>query len=315
MLDPPDHTKWRRVLGSYFSPGRVERLEEEQRKFARDLIEKFRANGEVDFYEAFAGVFPTTIFLQILGLPIDKLDDFMIWEAAILHATAEEDPDHSKAFAAMMEVMGYFQGLITERREQPETRGDDIVSHAIEWKIDGEAPKDEDLLSCMLLLFMAGLDTVAAQLSYAFYHLANHDEDRQRLIDDPSQVPHAVEELMRAYPIVQTSRIATSDVDFRGCPVKEGDMVAFSLGMAGRDPNAYENSREVDLDRVNPRHISFGAGPHRCLGSHLARQEMVVALQEWHKLIPNYRVSDPDAVIEHSAGVYSIECLPLAWDV
>jgi cytochrome P450 len=156
---------------------------------------------------------------------------------------------------------------------------------------------------------------VAAQLSYAFYHLANHDTDRQRLIDDPSLVPHAVEELMRAYPIVQTSRIATSDFDFRGCPVKEGDMVSFPLGMAGRDPKAYEKSREVDLDRENPRHISFGAGPHRCLGSHLARQEMVVALQEWHKLIPNYRVSDPDAVIEHSAGVYSLECLPLAWDV
>lgn len=315
MLDPPDHTKWRKVLGAYFSPGRVERLEEEQRQFARDLIEAFLAKGEVDFYAAFAGIFPTTIFLRILGLPIDKLDDFMRWEEKILHATTEEDPDHSIAFAAMMEVMGYFQGLIDERRANPKSRGDDIVSHAIGWTIDGEPAQDQDVLSCMLLLFMAGLDTVAAQLSYSLYHLATHDEDRARLVNDPSLVPLAVEEMMRAYPIVQTARIATEDIDFHGCPIKSGDMVAFPLGMAGRDPSTYDTARHVDLDRDNPRHISFGAGPHRCLGSHLARQEMVVVLQEWHKLIPNYWVSDLDAVVEHSGGVYSIEKLPLAWNL
>jgi cytochrome P450 len=315
MLDPPDHTKWRRVLGLYFSPGRTERLEAEQRQFARELIQGFLAKGECDFYAEFAAVFPTTIFLQILGLPIDKLSDFMVWEDKILHSTAESDPDRSVAFGAMMEVMGYFQGLITERREDPASRGDDIVSHAITWEIDGAPPSDEDILSCMLLLFMAGLDTVAAQLSYSFFHLATHDGDRKRLAGDPSLVPGAIEELMRAYPIVQTARKATSDFDFHGCPVKTGDMVTFPLGMAGRDPNEYDDARVVDLDRQNPRHISFGAGPHRCLGSHLARQELVVVLQEWHKLIPDYRISDLDAVVEHSGGVYSIEKLPLAWDV
>jgi cytochrome P450 len=214
----------------------------------------------------------------------------------------------------MMEVMGYFQSLVTERREHPEARADDIVSHAIDWQIDGEPASDEDVLSCMLLLFMAGLDTVAAQLSYSFFHLATHDEDRKRLVSEPSLAPHAVEELMRAYPIVQTARTATKDMDFHGCPVKAGDMVAFPLGLAGRDPQAFDNAREVDLDRANPRHISFGAGPHRCLGSHLARQELAVVLQEWHALIPDYRITDLDAVVEHSGGVYSIECLPLAWN-
>jgi cytochrome P450 len=315
MLDPPDHTKWRRVLGLYFSPGRTERLESDQRQFARDLIQSFLDRGECDFYAEFAAVFPTTIFLQIMGLPIDRLRDFMVWEDKILHGTTDSDPDRSIAFGAMMEVMGYFQGLITERRDDPSSRGDDIVSHAINWEIDGEPAKDEDVLSCMLLLFMAGLDTVAAQLSYSFFHLATHDDDRKRLIDDPTLVPGAVEELLRAYPIVQTARKATQDFEFHGCPVKTGDMVSFPLGMAGRDPNEYDDAREVSLDRENPRHISFGAGPHRCLGSHLARQELVVALQEWHKLIPDYRISDLDAVVEHSGGVYSIEKLPLAWDV
>jgi cytochrome P450 len=314
MYDPPEHTKWRRVLGAYFSPGRVERLEQEQRQFARKLIERFRATGECDFYRDFAGIFPTSIFLQILGLPLEKLNDFMAWEDKILHGTAEEDPDRSIAFGAMTEVMGYFQGLITERRESPETCGDDIVSHAIDWTIDGQPASDEDLLSCMLLLFMAGLDTVASQLSYAFFHLATNEKDRRRLVEDPTRVPQAVEELMRAYPIVQTARRATGDFEFHGCPVKAGDMVAFPLGLAGRDEKAYSNAKHVDLDRPNPRHISFGAGPHRCLGSHLARQEMTVALQEWHTLIPDYRVADMDKVVEHSGGVYSLERLPLAWD-
>jgi cytochrome P450 len=314
MLDPPMHTKWRHVLGLYFSPGRVKQLEDEQRTFAADLIEKLRASGSCDFYSDFAAVFPTTIFLQIMGLPIDKLDDFMVWEDKILHATAESDPDRSKSLAAMMEVVGYFGGLITEKRADPATRGDDIVSHALEWEIDGEAPSDNDLLSCMLLLFMAGLDTVAAQLSYAIYHLATHPADRQKLVDDSSRVPAAVEELLRAYPIVQTARIATRDVEFHGCPVKKSDMVAFPLGMANRDPHQHERGGTVDLDAPRPRHISFGAGPHRCLGSHLARQEMIVALQEWHRLIPDYQVADESQVVEHTGGVYGIDHLPLRWE-
>lgn len=313
MLDPPEHGKWRHVLGLYFSPGRVRELEDEQRAFVVDLIEKFRASGSCDFYADFAAVFPTTIFLQIMGLPVDKLADFMVWEDKILHATAESDPDRSIALNAMMEVVGYFSGLIAEKRDDPTTRGDDIVSHAIEWEIDGEKPSDNDLLSCMLLLFMAGLDTVASQLSYAFYHLAKHPSDRRTLVEDLSRVPNAVEELLRAYPIVQTARIATQDVEFHGCPIKKDDMVAFPLGMASRDPNEYTRGGSVDFDAPRPRHISFGAGPHRCLGSHLARQELVVALQEWHRLIPDYEIADESAVVEHTGGVYGIDRLPLRW--
>lgn len=313
MLDPPEHNKWRHLLGLYFSPGRVNALEEEQREFAVELIEKFRGDGRCDFCTDFASVFPTTIFLQIMGLPLDRLADFMVWEDKILHPTPESDPDRSIAIGAMMEVVGYFSGLITERRDDPSSRGDDIVSHAIDWEIDGEKPSDNDLLSCMLLLFMAGLDTVAAQLSYSFYHFATHRGDRQTIIDDPSRIPAAVDELLRAYPIVQTARKATKDIEFHGCPIKEGDMVAFPLAMANRDPSVFARGGTVDLNAPRPRHIGFGAGPHRCLGSHLARQELTVALQEWHRLIPHYDLADALAVTERGGGVYSLDRLPLRW--
>jgi cytochrome P450 len=315
MIDPPEHGKWRHLLGLYFSPSRVRKLEEEQRVFARDLITTFAESGSCDFYADFAAVFPTSIFLQIMGLPTAKLEDFMGWEAKILHATAESDPDRSKAVAAMMEVVGYFSALIAEKREDPSKRGDDIVSHALDWQIDGEAPSDADLLSCMLLLFMAGLDTVASQLSYTFLHLATHPADRKRIVDDPSIIPAAIEELIRAYPIVQTARKATKDIDFHGCPIKKGEVVKFPLAMANRDPHEHERGGEVDFDAPRPRHISFGAGPHRCLGSHLARQEMVVVLEEWHRLLPEYELADPAAVVEHTGGVYGIDALPLRWPI
>ncbi|MGH3556351.1 MAG: cytochrome P450 [Mycobacterium sp.] len=313
MLDPPEHGKWRNLLGLYFSPGRVRGLEDEQRVFARDLINKFLRSGSCDFYSDFAAIFPTTIFLQIIGLPIAKLPDFMHWEAKILDATADSDPDRSIAVAAMMEVAGYFSELIAEKRADPGKRGDDIVSHALDWRIDGEAPLDADLLSCMLLLFMAGLDTVASQLSYSFLHLATHEADRKRIATDASIIPVAVEELLRAYPIVQTGRKATKDIDFHGCPVKKGEVIELPLAMANRDPREHHRGGTVDLDAPRPRHIAFGAGPHRCLGSHLARQELTVVLEEWHRLIPEYELADASAVTEHTGGVYGIDTLPLRW--
>jgi cytochrome P450 len=315
MIDPPEHGKWRNLLGLYFSPGRVHALEDEQRAFAQDLISKFLSKGACDFYAEFAAIFPTTIFLQIMGLPIEKLPDFMQWEAKILHTTADSDPDRIIAVAAMMEVAGYFSELIAEKRADASRLGDDIVSHALDWRIDGEAPSDADLLSCMLLLFMAGLDTVASQLSYTFLHLATHEADRKRIVADPAIIPDAVEEFLRAYAIVQTGRKATRDISFHGCPIKKGEVIELPLAMANRDPREHERGGTVDLEAPRPRHIAFGAGPHRCLGSHLARQELTVVLQEWHRLIPEYELADESAAIEHTGGVFGIDALPLRWAI
>jgi cytochrome P450 len=312
MLDPPEHTKWRQLLGGYFSPKRVKDMREDQHRFAGELIERFRSRGEVEFMSEFAQVFPTTIFLQIMGMPADKLDEFMEWEHAILHGTSETDPDSSKRMGAMQAVMGYFGGLIAERRANPDPDATDIVSTSLTWRIDGEPPSDADLLSCFLLLFMAGLDTVASQASYIIRHLATHPEDRKRIVEDPSIIPHAIEEMMRAYPIVQTARKITRDTEFHGCPVKAGQMATFPLSMAGRDDTAFPDAKTVDFDREDVRHISFGAGPHRCLGSHLARQELVVLLEEWHKQIPDYELAEEP--VEHAGGVFSIDRMTLRWN-
>jgi cytochrome P450 len=315
MIDPPEHTVWRKLLGPLFSPGRIAALEPRVRERCTELVDEIVAAGagEVDFINAFARQFPTTIFMEILGLPADKFEQFMAWEAKILHGTAETDPDRAIMATAMFEVMGYFQEIIGERRATPETARKDVLSEALTWEIDGEPIPDQDLLSFCLLLFMAGLDTVTAQLSYAFLHLSTHPDDRDRLVADPALIPTAVEEFLRVYPIVQTGRKVTQDFTFHGLDLKEGDMVVFPLAATGRDPGQYANATTVDLDREVTRHVSFGAGPHRCLGSHLARQELKVALEVWHEKIPNYAFVGGSDITEHAGGVYGLDTLPMTW--
>jgi cytochrome P450 len=311
MLDPPEHGKWRHLLAGYFSPPTVKRMADEQRAYAAELIDAIAARGSCDYVADFAHLFPTTIFLRILGAPTDMLPTFMAWEEAILRRSEDAAPD--AAMAAMVQVMQYFGGLIEERRAAG-ADGGDIISAAIGWEIDGEPVQDQDVLSCLLLLFMAGLDTVAAQLSYGMHHLATHPADRERLTSEPALVPSVVEEVLRTFPIVQTARKVTADTDFHGCPVRAGDMVVFPIGSANRDERSFPDATEFQVDRGPTRHIAFGAGPHRCLGSHLARQEMAIALEEWHRRIPAYRLDPDRPVVEHGGGVYGLDSLPLVWD-
>nr|WP_090342287.1 cytochrome P450 [Mycolicibacterium malmesburyense] len=312
MVDPPQHAKWRQVLAEYFSPGRVKGQRDEHRRLAAELVEGVRPEGSCEFVKQVARVFPSHIFLNIMGMPIERLDEFLEWEDKMLHQSGTGDEAMTVRLEGMTQVVSYFQSLIDQRRADPDPEAHDIVSAALGWTIDGEPVTDGDLLNCLLLLFMAGLDTVASQLSYAMLHLATHPEDRARLVAEPEVVPRAIEELLRVYPIVQTARKATQDMNFHGCPVRAGDMASFPLAAAGRDESIFLRAREVDLDRGVTRHISFGAGPHRCLGSHLARQEMAVFLEEWHARIPDYRVTEPP--VEHAGQVFGLDSLRLSWD-
>ncbi|MDT0270910.1 cytochrome P450, partial [Streptomyces sp. DSM 44915] len=241
---------------------------------AATLVDQLVDDGGCEFVERISRVFPSTVFLIIMGMPVEDLEMFLVWEDMILHQSGVGEEVNAARLEGMTHVMSYFSELIQQRRENRDPEADDIVSKAIDWTIDGEPINDLELLNCLLLLFMAGLDTVSNQLSYAILHLATHPDDRARIVAEPELIPKAVEETLRVYPIVQTARKATQDMDFHGCPVKAGDMASFSLAFAGRDAAAYADARRFDLDRGVTRHLSFGGGPHRCLGSHLARQEM-----------------------------------------
>ena len=309
MLDPPEHTKWRQLLAPHFAPKPMAELEDHVRHRCVEIIETFAGNGRCDFMREFAWRYPTTIFMELMGLPLDGLDQFMHWEHEILHLTSDEDPDRSRAVNAMIAVQGYFAELIEQKRANP---GDDLLTEALSWTIDGEPISQEDMLAWCLLMFMAGLDTVSIQLSYIWWHLAQHDDDRARLTADLSLVPSAVEEFLRHSAFVAPARKVTQDTDFHGCPLKKGDMVFVPLSATTRDPEHFPDPTSVILDRQPNNHIAFGAGPHRCLGSHLARRELRVAVEEWHRRIPDYRLAPDVEVVEHG-GMYGIDNLELVW--
>lgn len=313
MLDGDEHFQWRKQLGPLFSPKTVEKLDAKVRERAIDLIDKIieKGCGETEFMSEFAQQFPTSIFLEMMGLPVEELPTFMEWEHAILHASGDDlEARMAGQIAAMQAVMGRFYSIITDRRANPQ---DDIVSKAIEFEIDGKPVSDEDLLSFCLLMFMAGLDTVSVTLGWAFYHLATHPQDRAQIVEDPELIPDAVEEILRAYAIVVPARKVMKDTEVLGCPMKAGDMVNFALAAATRDEAIFENGTEVDITRTPNNHIAFGAGPHRCLGSHLARRELRIALEEWHRRIPEYRLA-PDAELVETGGQLGLTTLPLEYD-
>jgi cytochrome P450 len=317
MLDPPEHTKWRQLIGPHFTPQRVKALEPKVRERCRDIVSDLKSRGQCDFYQDFARAYPTSIFMDLMGLPVSEAAQFMEWEDAILNYSSESDPDGSKMQAAMAAVQECFSGLLALRREEPT---DDIVTACLGWEIDGKPIPEPDLLNMCLLMFMAGLDTVTQQLTYTFLHLATHPEDRQRLVADPDVVPDAVEEFLRFYAIVTPGRRVTEDVEFHGCPFKAGEIVYIPLSACTRDPDEFPGGDQVDFGRATAgRHMGFGAGPHRCLGSHLARRELQIALSEWHAQIPEYRLDpafDPVTVQEHAAGgVLGLDRLDLVWSI
>jgi cytochrome P450 len=309
MLDPPLHTTWRRLLGREFSPNAVAAREDAIRAVCVELIEKIAPLGEVDVLETFTRRFPTRIFMRLMGLPEEDLPLFLTWIHDLLRLTYEEDPNHARMVEAMQKVGEYFTDLIVDRRANPR---DDLLSRAMQWEIDGERISDSDLHAFCVLMFQAGLDTVPTQLGWSFYHLASDHELRRAIVADPALIPRTVEELLRVYSFVLPSRKAAKDVEFSGCPIRKGEMVMLPLPVANRDPKRYPNPLKVDVQRPPTSHIAFGSGPHRCLGSHLARLELTVALQEWHERIPEYRLSDGQDLRQHG-GMYGLRDLRLTW--
>lgn len=308
-LDGSEHYQWRQQLGPLFSPRAIARLEETVRQRAVELIEEIAKRSSCDFMADFAFQYPTSIFLELMGLPREHLDQFMQWEDDILHGIGSAEEIVERQAAAMGAVNEYFAQIIAERRIDP---GDDLISGALRFEIDGQPVSDADMGSFCLLMFMAGLDTVSATLGLSFYHMARHPEDRQRIVDDPDLIPTAIEEFIRAYAIVVPARKAMRDTEIAGCPIKKGEMIAVPLNMATRDENEFADAKSVRIDRNPNRHIAFGAGPHRCLGSHLARQELRIAFEEWHKRIPAYRLADGAAPRE-AGNMLGINALPLVW--
>ena len=311
MINGDEHRQWRRQLGPYFTPREIERIDARVRARARGLIAELAGRGSCDLMTDFALRFPTAIVLEVVGLPAGDLDYLLELEVGILHTVGDPDEAVRRKVAAIGAVKRYLAEKIEQRRAEP---ADDLITKSLAIEIGGRPVTDDELLNWWQFLVQAGLDSVAGMLGYFFYHLATHPADQRRIAEQPDIIPAATEELLRAFSFIVTGRKAVRDTEIAGCPVPAGSMVQIVLKMSGRDESAYDGAGTVDLDREPGSHLAFGAGPHRCLGSHLARRELRVALEEWHRVIPDYRLGEGEPIVEfgRSSGVNT---LPLAWDV
>jgi cytochrome P450 len=319
-VDPPRHSKYRKLLDPLFAPRRMDEQEEDITRRVNGLIDGFIDRGECNFTEEFAEVFPTSVFLGLMGLPEDELRMFLRLRDGVLHpekldGDALFDVEKRTAIqdATGQEIYSYFGGLIDEREKAPTS---DIVSRFLAAEVDGERLSREDILDVLYLFLIAGLDTVTDSLTCFYAFLATHPEHRRQLVQDPSIIPSAVEELLRWESPVPSGvpRVATGDVDLpRGYKVPSGTAVMVSYGAANIDPEVFTDPSDVRFDRSPNPHIAFGGGVHRCLGSHLARRELRVTLREWHRRIPDYRIKAGHEKLEYQTGLRHVKDLTLSW--
>ncbi|MBL8774982.1 MAG: cytochrome P450 [Acidimicrobiales bacterium] len=315
QIDPPDHKKYRRILDPLFAPRKVAaELEEPVTELVNELIDELDDRTEIDFAADFSTRFPTQVFLTLLGLPLENLPTFLAMKDGIIRpnhvvGTAFGTPEavaHQKATADS--IYAYFDEVLDEREREPR---DDLLSEFLATEVDGVRLTRHEILDICFLFLIAGLDTVTATLDCMFAFLAEHPDHRRQIVEDPELIPSAVEEMLRwETPVMGIVRAAVADTEIAGCPVKKGDHVIALIGSANTDEEFLEDADEVRFDREVNRHIAFGGGIHRCLGSHLARLELRIALREWHRRIPDYSVPEGHELV-YTAGIRSIEHFPM----
>jgi cytochrome P450 len=317
QIDQPEHIKYRRILNPWFSPRSMDAAEETIRSICRQYVEELAPLGECEFIDAFALRFPTSAFLTVIGVPVSETQRFVTWVDDFFAGFSGDPAALERMAGALQEIREYWVAALAERRGKPEVPGD-LASHLLHASYDGERPlTDDEMLDMLTVLVLAGLDTTRGELGYMFHHLSRHPEDRHRLIAEPAIIPLAVEETLRYYTIIfGDGRKVTRDIDFHGVELKKGDMVYGLVSAANRDPSAWERAEEFVIDRKRNNHMGFANGPHRCLGMHLARREMQIAVEEWLRLIPDFELVDDNGLLERGGGsMMSLNKLPLRWEV
>ncbi len=260
QIDPPEHAKYRRILDPLFTPREMARRAPGVAALVNEMIDNFAGRGEVDFHEEFAVPLPCTVFLQLLGLPLEDLAQFLEWKDGVIRPAGAEGYDgrHDASQGVAQQIYDYFDRAIDEHIASPR---DDMLSAMITATVAGQPLSREELLDICFLFLIAGLDTVTDSLDCFFVYLARHPDHRHQLVEEPDVLPHAIEELLRwETPVPGVVRVAMQDVEVGGCPISKGERVSPLLGAANTDPAEFPDPEVVDFNRSPNRHRAFGGG-------------------------------------------------------
>jgi cytochrome P450 len=312
-VDRPEHKKYRKILDPMLAPRVVDTMEDDLRLQVRDLISQFAEKGECDIVYDLARLYPTQVFLTLVGMPLEDRDKFIEWEEQIVDNSliaAGEEP-RPEVYEAAAEIFAYLSVFIEKKRAEP---GDDLISKILHLEGD-DAWTDEEILGMCFLFILAGLDTVSAAIGFLFLHLARRPDLRHQLVDDSSLIPAFIEEILRLeLPAPTTPRVTTEEVQLCGRTIPEGATVFICLATANRDPELFENPNDVSMQHTDRSHFSFGGGIHRCLGSHLARRELLLVVEEFLKQIPEFELrAGEKPEVQWPSGTLHLKSLPIVY--
>jgi len=294
--DPPEHKPAKLLLLPLFTPDAVKKLEPKVRSICNELIDGFIEEDGCDVAARYSKHIPVRAIAHMLGIPETDSDRFIKWIHEVLELGIK---DQSILVKAIQEMSSYFAGHIEHRKKQPTS---DLISTLMNARDkDGQPLSDAHVQGSLRLLLIAGIDTTWSAIGSALWHLATTPGDRERLIAEPELMPTAIEEFLRAFAPVTMAREVVKETEIGGCPIKPGNMVLLSFPAANRDPAMFPDADKVVIDRKQNPHAAFGLGIHRCVGSNLARMEMTVAIEEWLKRIPDFRL-DPAGKVAWSEG-------------
>ena len=304
-IDPPDHRQYRALINPLLSARRIKELEPKIRAWCIELIDRFADRGHCRFADEFARIFPTGLFLDIMGWSKAELARFMDWEKRLLTSpTAEERA------AALRELLGYLRAQIAARRVSPT---DDLITWAVNARVDDRPTTDDEIVGIALLLYTAGLDTVTNSLSFVFRHLAEDQELQAQLRRPGADLARTIEEMLRLYSPATVQRMAAVDTTIGDVAVKAGDLVTVSTTGASRDPREFREPDSLHPERNPNPHFAFGFGVHRCAGAQLARLDMAIAVEEWLRRIPTFRLEDGAQPRYIGGAIMALDEVPLVW--
>ncbi|MCY4176284.1 MAG: cytochrome P450 [Acidimicrobiaceae bacterium] len=307
--DPPFHRIAREFLLPAFAPKPIEAKRESTRQTCRELLDELLGDVEtgrsdiVDAALCYTQHIPVRVIADMLGVPRSDGELFRLFIHRIM-----EQPGTEMRVEYEDSIDHYLDKLIAERAEEPR---DDLISHMTHATIAGQPLEHDHVLGTCGLLIVAGVDTTWSAIGASLWHMAQHPEHRRRWIADPQVRPFAVEEFLRFYAPVTMARLVAGDTEFAGRSMHANDWVLLPFPAANRDPEAFEDAGEFIIDRRRNRHVAFGLGIHRCLGSNLARMELAVALEEWMARVPDFELADPDSVTWSTGQIRGPRKLPL----
>ena len=291
-MDPPKHNKFRKLVSQGFTPRMTTKLEPVVRQAANRAIDSVAARGECEFVRSVAAELPLVIIADLLGVPQEERHMVFDWSNRLI---GFDDPEFQTSFEdgviAAQEIWMYANGLAEQRRREPR---EDLTTLLVEAEVDGERLTGMEFEAFFLMLAVAGNETTRNAITGGMLALAEHPEQRQRLIDNPALVPSAVEEILRwITPVIHFRRTATRDVELRGKTIREGDKVVMFYPSANRDEEIFPDPDVFDVSRAPNDHLAFGVGQHFCLGSNLARLELRIVFEELVRRLPDIRITAP----------------------